>query len=316
LVAQAYDIFVLYVWVEYFEGNATRLISRKTLLLFFLPGAIFMGAFLVYPIIKMFIDSFFKIEMLGDRQFVGIDNYRKAIMEGGFVKQLKNTILYICIAVSAETVIGLLFALFFELNYKGNKIVRSLMMAPLMIAPLVAGLTWKLMLSSNFGIVNEILTRVGILKNSEQILWLADEKWSLIACCIADIWLTTPFMMLMALAGLQGLDSSVVEASKIDGAGMLEQIFMVKLPMIKPVILTALSIRIIDAARTFDIIWAMTEGGPNSSSETISIIIYKTLTRYNDTGYASAMAVIFIVVLIVFTLTFMQSLWNPNKRIG
>ncbi|RKW51057.1 MAG: sugar ABC transporter permease [Lachnospiraceae bacterium] len=293
-----------------------RLISRKTLLLFFLPGAIFMGAFLVYPIIKMFIDSFFKIEMLGDRQFVGIDNYRKAIMEGGFVKQLKNTILYICIAVSAETVIGLLFALFFELNYKGNKIVRSLMMAPLMIAPLVAGLTWKLMLSSNFGIVNEILTRVGILKNSEQILWLADEKWSLIACCIADIWLTTPFMMLMALAGLQGLDSSVVEASKIDGAGMLEQIFMVKLPMIKPVILTALSIRIIDAARTFDIIWAMTEGGPNSSSETISIIIYKTLTRYNDTGYASAMAVIFIVVLIVFTLTFMQSLWNPNKRIG
>ena len=160
------------------------------------------------------------------------------------------------------------------------------------------------------------MTRVGILKNSEQILWLADEKWSLIACCIADIWLTTPFMMLMALAGLQGLDSSVVEASKIDGAGMLEQIFMVKLPMIKPVILTALSIRIIDAARTFDIIWAMTEGGPNSSSETISIIIYKTLTRYNDTGYASAMAVIFIVVLIVFTLTFMQSLWNPNKRIG
>lgn len=293
-----------------------RLISRKTLLLFFLPGAIFMGAFLVYPIIKMFIDSFFKIEMLGDRQFVGIDNYRKAIMEGGFVKQLKNTILYICIAVSAETVIGLLFALFFELNYKGNRVVRSLMMAPLMIAPLVAGLTWKLMLSSNFGIVNEILTRVGILKNSEQILWLADEKWSLIACCIADIWLTTPFMMLMALAGLQGLDSSVVEASKIDGAGMLEQIFMVKLPMIKPVILTALSIRIIDAARTFDIIWAMTEGGPNNSSETISIIIYKTLTRYNDTGYASAMAVIFIVVLIVFTLIFMQSLWNPNKRIG
>lgn len=293
-----------------------RLISRKTLLLFFLPGAIFMGAFLVYPIIKMFIDSFFKIEMLGDRQFVGVDNYRKAIMEGGFVKQLKNTILYICIAVSAETVIGLLFALFFELNYKGNRVVRSLMMAPLMIAPLVAGLTWKLMLSSNFGIVNEILTRVGILKNSEQILWLADEKWSLIACCIADIWLTTPFMMLMALAGLQGLDSSVVEASKIDGAGMLEQIFMVKLPMIKPVILTALSIRIIDAARTFDIIWAMTEGGPNSSSETISIIIYKTLTRYNDTGYASTMAVIFIVVLIVFTLTFMQSLWNPNKRIG
>ncbi len=83
--------------------------------------------------------------------------------------------------------------------------------------------------------------------------------------------------------------------------------------MIKPVLLTALSVRIIDAARTFDIIWAMTEGGPNSSSETISIVIYKTLTRYADIGYASSMAVIFIVVLVVFTLVFMQSLWNPRK---
>ena len=232
------------------------------------------------------------------------------------MKQLKNTLIYIVVAVGVETVIGLLFALFFELNYKGSKVVRSLMMAPLMIAPLVAGLTWKLMMSSSFGIVNELLTRIGILSSSSDILWLADERWSLLACCIADIWLTTPFMMLMILAGLQGLDSSMVEAAKIDGANMLQQIFYVKLPVIKPVLLTALSVRIIDAARTFDIIWAMTEGGPNSSSETISITIYKTLTRYNDIGYASSMAVIFIVVLVIFTLVFMQSLWNPKKKNG
>lgn len=112
------------------------------------------------------------------------------------------------------------------------------------------------------------------------------------------------------------LDSSMLEAAKIDGANKLQQIFAIKLPVIKPVLLTALSVRIIDAARTFDIIWAMTEGGPNSSSETISIIIYKTLTRYNDIGYASAMAVVFIVVLVVFTLVFMQSLWNPKKKNG
>ncbi len=165
-------------------------------------------------------------------------------------------------------------------------------------------------------IVNELLTRVGILAKSSDILWLADTKWSLIACCIADIWLTTPFMMLMTLAGLQGLDSSMLEAAKIDGAGMFQQIMLIKLPNIKPVLLTALSVRIIDAARTFDIIWAMTEGGPNSSSETISIIIYKTLARYNQVGYASAMAVIFIAVLVIFTLAFMQSLWNPKKKMN
>lgn len=222
--------------------------------------------------------------------------------------------MYIVIAVGAETLLGLLFALFFELDYKGSKVIRSMMMAPLMIAPLVAGLTWKLMMSSSFGIINELLYRVGILSGSSDILWLADEKWSLLACCIADIWLTTPFMMLMILAGLQGIDTSMLEAAKIDGAGLLQQVSQIKLPVIKPVLLTALSVRIIDAARTFDIIWAMTEGGPNSSSETISIIIYKTLTRYNDIGYASAMAIVFIAVLVIFTLVFMQSLWNPKKK--
>lgn len=291
-----------------------KLISKKTLLLFFLPGAIFMGAFLIYPIITMVADSFFDIGLTGDRTFVGLDNYIRAFTAGGFLKQLKNTLLYIVIAVGVETLLGLLFALFFEMDYKGSKIIRSFMMAPLMIAPLVAGLTWKLMMSSSFGIINELLTRIGILSSSSDILWLADERWSLLACCIADIWLTTPFMMLMILAGLQGLDTSMLEAARIDGAGMLAQVFTIKLPVIKPVLLTALSVRIIDAARTFDIIWAMTEGGPNRSSETISIIIYKTLTRYNDTGYASAMAVVFIAVLVIFTLVFMQSLWNPKKQ--
>lgn len=291
-----------------------RLISKKTLLLFFLPGAIFMGAFLIYPIMKMVFDSFFKVGITGDRAFIGLDNYIKAFTAGGFMKQLKNTLVYILIAVSVETILGFIFALLFELNYKGSKIVRSFMMTPLMIAPLVAGLIWKLMMSSNFGIVNEMLMRIGILSNASDILWLADSRWSLIACCIADIWMTTPFMMLMILAGLQGLDGSMVEAARMDGANKLQEIFYIKVPGIKPVLLTALSVRIIDAAKTFDIIWAMTEGGPNSSSETISIVIYKTLVKYNNTGYASAMAVIFIIVLVVFTLIFMQSLWNPKKK--
>ncbi len=291
-----------------------RLISRKTLLLFFLPGALFMGAFLIYPIITMVIDSFYEIGITGSKSLVGLDNYIRAFTAGGFLKQLRNTLIYIVVAVGVETVVGLLFALFFELDYKGSKIIRSFMMAPLMIAPLVAGLTWKLMMSSSFGIINELLTRIGILSSSSDILWLADERWSLLACGIADIWLTTPFMMLMILAGLQGLDTSMLEAARIDGAGMLAQVFKIKLPVINPVLLTALSVRIIDDARTFDIIWAMTEGGPNRSSETISIIIYKTLTRYNDTGYASAMAVVFIAVLVIFTLVFMQSLWNPKKQ--
>jgi multiple sugar transport system permease protein len=194
-----------------------------------------------------------------------------------------------------------------------NKIIRSLMLTPLMIAPLVAGLIWRLMFSAQFGIINQILLNVHLLKSSSGILWLADEKVALIACCIADIWLTTPFMMLMSLAGLQTIDTSMLEAARIDGAGMFRQIISIKIPVIKSILLAALSVRIIDAARTFDIIWAMTQGGPNRSSEVIGIIIYKTLTRYNKPGYASAMAILFVLALVIFTLVFMQSLWRPEK---
>ncbi len=293
-----------------------RLISKKTLFLFFLPGAIFMGLFVVYPICLMVYESFFKLDASGARIFAGLSNYMKAFSNSGILPEIKNTLLYIVIAVSAETIIGLIVALLFEHDYRGSKIIRTLFMSPLMIAPLVAGLLWKLMLSANFGIVNQVLYNLGIIKDTTDILWLGSSQWSLVACCIADIWLTTPFMMLMILAGLQGLDKDIIEASCIDGANGLQRILHIKIPNIKTILLTALSIRIIDAARTFDIIWAMTEGGPNKSSETLSIVIYKTLTRYNKTGYASAMAVIFILILLIFTVVFMQSLWNPKKKQG
>jgi len=295
-------------------GCVMRLISRKTLLAFFLPGALFMGAFLLYPIFKMAYDSLFVYNLTGIGEFVGLGNFMKAFTDESFLQPLRNTLIYIVIAVIVELVFGLIFALIFESNYKGSKVVRSLMMTPLMIAPLVAGLIWKLMLSAQFGIINQLLVNIGILESTSSILWLADERWALLSCCLADIWLTTPYMMLMILAGLQGLDGSMLEAARVDGANFLQQIFSVKIPNIKPVLLTALSVRIIDAARTFDIVWAMTQGGPNGSSELLSTVIYKTLTRYNKVGYASAMAIIFIVVLVVFVLVFMQSLWNPKKK--
>lgn len=291
-----------------------KLISRKTLLLFFAPGAIFMGLFLIYPIIKMVFDSMFTFSPTGVRSFVGMFNYVEAFTNESFLKPLQNTIIYIVMAVMTELIIGFVFALFLENEFKGSKILRSLMLTPLMVAPLVAGLIWRLMFSGQFGIINQILINFHIIGSSSDILWLADERIALFSCAIADIWLTTPFMMLMLLAGLQGIDKSMLESASIDGANIFQQILFIKLPMIKPILLTALSVRIIDAARTFDIIWAMTQGGPNRSSEVISVVIYKTLTRYGKQGYASAMAVLFVIALVAFTLIFMQSLWRPSRK--
>lgn len=288
--------------------------SKKTLLLFFLPGAIFMLVFLLIPIFKMLYDSFFSIDSSGIRTYIGLSNYTKVLTSSKFLQPLLNTVIYIVVAVTVELILGMIMALLFSYRYRGSKIVRSFVLSPLMIAPIVAGLTWKFMLSSQFGIINHILTKLHIISNPDSILWLASSRYSLLSCAIADIWLTTPFMMLLFLAGINGIDESMLESARIDGANRFQQIFKIIIPNIKLVILTALSIRIIDAARTFDIIWVMTQGGPSNSSELLSVTIYKTLVRYNNVGSASAMAVIFILMLIIFTLVFMQNLWNPRKR--
>ena len=289
------------------------MMSRKTLLIFFLPGAIFMMVFLVVPLVQMLVNSFFNYELGGEREFIGLANYFKLFTSSSFLKPLRNTIVYVVIAVSFELIFGLVMALLFNTPFPGNKVLRSFFLTPLMIAPIVAGLIWKLMLNTQFGIVNMLLEKIGIIGNINDIMWLADPNIALISCCIADIWLTTPFMMLMLLAGLNGLDHSVIEAASIDGASAFQKFFRIKLPGIMPVLLTAVSIRIVDAARTFDIVWTLTEGGPRGSSELLSVTLYRILVRYNDVGYASAIAIIFVLLLLVFALVFMRDMWKPRK---
>ena len=288
------------------------MMNRKTLLLFFLPGALFMLVFLLIPIFQMLTNSFFKYQLAGERSFVGLSNYAKLFTSASFLKPLRNTIVYTVTAVSAELVLGMVMALLFSTSFPGNKVLRSFFLTPLMIAPIVAGLTWKLMLNTQFGILNTLLERIGVIGSVNDIMWLADPKVALYSCCIADVWLTTPFMMLMLLAGLNGLDHSVMEAASIDGASAIQKFFRVKLPGIMPVLLTAVSIRIVDAARTFDIVWVLTQGGPQSSSELLSVTIYRTLVRYNDVGYASAIAIIFVLLLLVFAMIFMRGMWKPK----
>jgi multiple sugar transport system permease protein len=259
----------------------------------------------------MAIDSFFEFDIYTNAKlFVGLDNYIKAFTNESFLLPVKNTFIYVFFAVSIETVIGMAISLVLVNEFKGSKLIRSLMLSPLMIAPLIAGLTWRLMFNSNFGIINQILRDVGILKNvTDTITWLADKNLALAAAIVADIWLTVPFMMLMFLAGLQSIDKGMLEAARIDGVNFFQELFYIKFPAIKPIILTAISIRIIDAARTFDIIYVMVD----EQVTVISTVIYKTLVKYNHTGYASAMALIFIIFFVILTLVFLQNMWRPSK---
>lgn len=285
-------------------------INRKTMLYFFLPAAIFMLVFLLYPLITLIIDSFSMTLDDGSREFVGLSNYIKAFSSATFLKAFKNTIIYVFLAVGLETVLGLFLSIVLTHKYKGFTALRTLMLSPLMIAPIVAGLIWKFMLSNQFGIINALLVKFGLIESTSSILWLANPNITLISVVIADVWLTTPFMMLMFLAGIQGISDGLYEAAVMEGASKIQMIFRIIIPNIKPVLFSALIVRIIDAARSFDIIWAMTQGGPNNSSELLSIHIYKMLQRYSDIGLSSAMAMIFISILISITLIFRKKINN------
>lgn len=285
-------------------------INRKTMLYFFLPAAIFMLVFLLYPLITLIIDSFSMTLDDGSREFVGLSNYIKAFSSAKFLKAFKNTIIYVFLAVGLETVLGLFLSIVLTHKYKGFTALRTLMLSPLMIAPIVAGLIWKFMLSNQFGIINALLVKFGLIESTSSILWLANPNITLISVVIADVWLTTPFMMLMFLAGIQGISDGLYEAAVMEGASKIQMIFRIIIPNIKPVLFSALIVRIIDAARSFDIIWAMTQGGPNNSSELLSIHIYKMLQRYSDIGLSSAMAMIFISILISITLIFRKKINN------
>jgi len=285
-------------------------------MMFFMPAALFMLVFLVFPILLLLRDSFFHIDLMDPaaREFVGLANYIDSLSSKRFLASLWNTVIYIVTAVGIEFLIGLTLALLLSNAFKGSQILRTILLTPLMLAPLVSGLIWKFMLNDQFGIINWTLYKIGIISGPHQILWLSDSSYSLLSTIIADIWLTTPFIMLVLLAGIQGISKSLYESADIDGANKWHKFRYITIPCLIPVASVALLIRIIDAARTFDIVWVLTQGGPGFSSELLSTYMYKTLTRYGQVGHSSAMAVIFIIILLVLSSFFIAKIWSPRKK--
>lgn len=286
--------------------------DRRISFLFFLPAAVFMILFFVYPLFLLVKNSFLENEE--PYGFVGLEHYSNAITSHTFRQSLFNTTQFVVGAVSIELILGMILALLLSTGFKGSNLIRTLLLSPLMISPLVAGLIWKFMLNDQFGILNRFLYQMGILSTPQSILWLSDSKYALISCMIADIWLTTPFMMLVLLAGIQGIPETLYEAARIDGASKAQSFWRITLPSLKPVILVAVVVRMIDAARSFDIIWVMTQGGPNNASSLVSTFIYKAIARYNQEGYSSAMAIIFMLILLGICSFFMKYFWSPAKK--
>ena len=291
-----------------------RITDKRFATLLMLPAAAFLGVFVVWPLAQFVADSFFDITPIGgERRFIGFGNYIAAFQSADFANAVWRTLAYTAIVVVLEFTIGFAVALLFAALGDRSRIFRTIFLYPLMIAPVVAGLLWRFLLIDNFGIVNELLTRAGILQSSTDIQWLSDPDIALYSVAIPDIWLTTSFISLVLFAGLQNIPGDVIEAARIDGARYPTILLRILLPLLRPVIAVALIVRGIDAARAFDVILIQTNGGPQSSTETLSLLIYRTKVRFGDPGLASAMGTVYLVVMLAVAIVAILSIWRPGS---
>jgi len=275
--------------------------SRMTPYMFLAPAAGFMIVGLLYPIGYMIYASFLDwnpSQLIGDAEFIGLRNYTKLLGDESFRESLTVTLKFSAIVVVTEMLVGVGLALLLDRNIRGISVLRTIFILPMMIAPIVVGLMWRYMYHPSVGIFNRTLKNWGF----EPIPWLSDSGWALASIIIADIWQWTPFIFILALAALQSLPRSALEAARIDGASGWQQIIHIKLPLMMPVLIVTGLLRLIDSFKVLEVILVMTNGGPGLSTEIMSLRIARTASEFRELGVAAAMSNYLLLLLLALTI--------------
>lgn len=277
------------------------------------PAVLIMLLGLLYPVVEALRLSFYEVrlgEAVTPAAFRGWAIFAEALADSSVRKSMMVTLQFSAIVVVAEMVIGVGLALMLERPLRGMSVFRTLLLLPMMIAPICVGLIWRYMFDINIGPINGWLSMVGL-----KPAWLADPDLAFFAICVTDIWQFTPFVFVLALAGLQGIDQSAVEAAKIDGATALQTIRYVKLPMIAPILMITILMRLIDALRGLEVVYAMTNGGPGLSTELFSLHIYKSAFVTQRMGHSAALSICLLLVTTALGALLLLAR-NPMQRRG
>jgi len=235
-----------------------------------------------------------------------LQNFARLFKDDFFQSALAHTVVYAIIALTVEFLLGLGLAVLLNREMRGRAFFRAALLVPMMLPSVVVGVVWRLMLNPNFGAINGSLQALGA--NTESLTWTAQPTLAFASVIMVDIWQWTPFMFLILLAGLQAIPEEPYEAALIDGSTPWQTFRHVTLPLLKPAILIALLLRTMDLLRVFDQIFILTEGGPGSATETISLYIYRTAFRFGDFGYAAAMSFVLLILTNIISLFYIRLL--------
>ena len=288
------------------------LTDRWLAALFITPALALLVFLSIWPLIRLVWLSFTDYSVTRDvpASFIGFDNYIDVLTSPVTQKRAVTTMVFLIGAVLLQTLLGFAIAFLISRRTKGRGALTTMFLIPMMLSPIVVGLFWKFMLDVQFGVVNSFSDSLGLGRAE----WLTNRSLALFSLIIVDTWQWTPFIMLIALAGLTAVPKYLYEAAEIDRASEWFRFRRITLPLVWPLLLIAIMFRAIEAFRLFDLVYILTGGGPGGTTETISFQVYKIAFFGFDTGRASAYGVLIVIVVTIAAQLYLRYLNRLQER--
>ncbi len=286
--------------------------ERITSWLFVSPALVFLLLTSVYPLLYSLRLSFYSWNMSVPNSqpvFIGFRNYLRLLQDPVFQASLKTTLIFVGTAVSIEFLLGLGLALLVTTRIRTVGLIRTLLLVPLMMTPVVTGVLWRTLYHSTYGALNYFINLIGIPSQT----WTGNPEQALAAVITVEIWQQLPVVVFILAAGIQSLPLDFYKAARVDGASGWQIFREITLPLLKPVILVVLLLRIMDAFRIFDVIYTLTFGGPGRVTEVLSILIYKNGLQFFQIGKASAMSWLFLLFVFLLAIFFIRELQGRTR---
>ncbi|MDQ3398147.1 MAG: sugar ABC transporter permease [Deinococcota bacterium] len=282
-------------------------ILKSPRLWFLLPAVLWALTFTFYPIIYTAVLSFQQISTRRGASFVGVDNFLRAISDYQFLSALRFTVLFVVITVALQVLLGLALAIAVNREMRGKSFIRSLLLLPLFATPVGIGYLGIIMFAEGSGPVNSLLIQIqhalaGIgVQVDLNPFWRSDPFWAGVGIGILEVWQWTPFCFLILLAGLQSIPDELYEAMRLDSSRGWDAFRHITLPLLKPVMGITLLLKTVEAFKVIDIPFAFTKGGPGIATQTYTMYVWRTAFTAFDWGYAAALGLILLIMVIVTT---------------
>jgi len=271
------------------------------------PVVVFVSCFMLWPIVNVFLmstQSFYAIK-IADRHFIGLENFVKIFTaDPVFVKTISTTLIYVLLSVAIQCVLGFWVAFLLTRDFNGRGTARALSLVPWAVAGLMVGIIWNLMLGQTYGVVNDLLVKAHIFKT--KLSWFSSRNSALAAIVIANVWRGIPFFTISFMSALSGIPGEMYESVKMDGARAHTILFKITLPMIRDTIIITTLLRALWTFNAVDLIISLTDGGPNRGTTTLALYIMRTFSNDFNYGYASALATISTLVMMVFAFVYIK----------